>query len=131
MIPLKEALINKNTEVNASALADGRNNYDLLRDSSTWQVGDFIYITYNYNACIPVFYKIIRKSGKATFYIQEYEKTLSSGFYNSPAGYEVIPNEKQPRGSETKQVRSRNGVVKIDKHIACKWDGKPVHEYSD
>lgn len=129
MIPLREALINKDNEGNAAS-GQKRSPFEVLRDPTTWQIGDFIYITYNYNACIPVFYKIEAKKGKATFVIREYNTKVTSGAYNSPAGYYVVPNESSPE-NETKQVRISRGAVRVDKHIATKWNGEPVHGYSD
>lgn len=129
MIPLREALINKDNEGNAE-LGKRRSDFEERRDPTTWQVDDFIYITYNYNACIPVFYKIVAKKGKATFVIREYNTTVTSGAYNLPAGYYVVPNESSPE-NETKQVRISRGSVRVDKHIAIKWNGEPVHGYSD
>jgi len=129
MIPLREALINKDNEGNAS-LGKRSSDFEERRDPTTWCVDDFIYITYNYNACIPAFYKIESLKGKSSFLIREYRSKVTSGAYNSPAGYYVVPDESTPIG-ETKQVRISKGVVKIDKHIATKWNRKPVHGYSD
>lgn len=130
MIPLREALINKGNEGNAAASGQKRSPFEVLRDPTTWCVDDFIYITYNYNACLPVFYKIESKKGKVSFLIREYRSKVTSGAYNSPSGYYVVPDGSSPIG-ETKQVRISRGVVRIDKNIATKWNGEPVHGYSD
>lgn len=129
MISLKEALIGKHNADSSSPVYNG-SQLDELQDPNAWNVGDYIYITYNYNACIPVFYKIEKKAGKATFYLREYGKKIVKGAYNSPAGYECIPDSMVPT-NETKTVRMSKGVVRIDKHISTRWDGKPVHGYSD
>jgi len=127
MIPLREALINKSNITNAKT--SPREALDPTNPKN-WRIGDVIFITFNYNACIPVFYVINKLVGKVTFEIQEVGKTLVSGFYNSAAGYEVEPNLSKKEG-EPKRVRISNGCVKIDKQIARLWTGTPVHGYSD
>ena len=99
-------------------------------DPTYWTVNDILYMTYNYNACIPVFYKILKKVGKATFELVKLEKKVVNGSYNSPAGYEVIPTN-ETADTAVKRVRISKGRVSIDKERLYLWDGNPVHGYSD
>jgi len=96
-------------------------------EAKYWDVGDIVLTSWGYSMTIVDFYKITKKVGKASFEFEKLESKLVSGSYNSPSGYEVVPDENTVIGTLRGRI-GKHGYVKIGGHIATLWNGKPAYE---
>lgn len=104
-------------------------NTESTSDIEEFNIGDILVSVFSYTMTFVEFYKIVKKSGKKTFYLEPIASTIVKG--DGMQG-ECVP--KQPiecAGEEIKIMASRDGKLRGGKSHGYRpmytYDGKPVY----
>ena len=98
-------------------------------DARTFKVGEIIEASFSYSARFPHFFVITRNSGK-TIWAREIGKIVVSDDGYGQNG-SVMPNPDRVVGEEIMGRIKKNGYVRLNDNLACRWNGRPSDYYTD
>lgn len=99
-------------------------------DANLFRVGDILDASFQYNAKIPEFFKVVRKTPSMIECVKLNKKNVTDDGYGQngtciPVLDEIVNENKKYKG------RISKGRVKIDGCRAKLWNGQPVDFYTD
>ena len=100
------------------------------------KVGDILYATHNYDACIPIWYKVIGLKGKASIVLcrlmsdEEYTKPME--WIDHPTKVEIIDDNGKSSIVRRFKTTPLGYYVPSSGNKKCmyQWNGKPFHAYN-